>query len=75
MEKLSMKVKPRTSMLRGNIAATTLNVLWENLFSVKCSVKSNMNAFTLSLWENYVPRVDSDLAIFYLMLMDKHYEQ
>ena len=34
-------------MLRGNIAHV------ENLFSVKCDDKSNMNVFTLSLWENF----------------------
>ena len=66
MEMLSIKVKPRTSMLRGNIAATTLNVLWENLFSVKCNVKSNMNTFTLSIWRNFEPRVDTDQVIFYI---------
>ena len=39
-------------MLRGNIAATSLKTLLEYLVSVKCYDKSNMNAFTLSLWEN-----------------------
>ena len=39
-------------MFRGNIAATSLKILLENLVSVKCYDKSNMNAFTLSLWEN-----------------------
>ena len=39
-------------MLRGNIAATSLKILLENLVSVKCYDKSNMNAFTFSLREN-----------------------
>ena len=39
-------------MLRCNIAATLLKTYWKNLYSVKCYVKSNMNVFTLSLWEN-----------------------
>ena len=38
-------------MLRGNIAATSLIILWKNLFSVKCYDKSIMNVFALSLWE------------------------
>ena len=40
-------------MLRGNIAATLLKILLEDLFSVKGYDKSNMNVFTLSLWENF----------------------
>ena len=40
-------------MLRGNIDATSLKILWKNLYSVKCYDKSNMNVFTLSLWENF----------------------
>ena len=39
-------------MLRGNIAATSLKILLENHVSIKYYDKSNMNAFTLSLWEN-----------------------
>ena len=30
-------------MLRRNIAATSLKIIWENLYSVKCYDKSNMN--------------------------------
>ena len=40
-------------MLRRNIAATLLKILWKNLHSVKCYDKSNMNVFTLSQWENF----------------------
>ena len=40
-------------MLRGINAATLLTILLENLFSVKCYNKSNMNVFTLSLSENF----------------------
>ena len=40
-------------MLRGNIAATSLKFLWNNLYSVKCYDKSNMGVFKLSLWENF----------------------
>ena len=40
-------------MLRGNIAATSLKILSENLFSVKCYDNTNMNVFTLSLWDNF----------------------
>ena len=40
-------------MLSGNIAATSLKILWKNPFSVKCYDKSNMNVFTLSLKENF----------------------
>ena len=39
-------------MLRGIIAASLLKIKLENLVSVNCYDKSNMNAFTLSLWEN-----------------------
>ena len=39
-------------MARGNITATSLKMLWKNLYSVKCYDKLNMNVFTLSLWEN-----------------------
>ena len=39
-------------MLRGNVAAPSLKILCENLNSVKCYDKSNMNVFTLSQWEN-----------------------
>ena len=38
-------------MVRGNIAATSLKLLWKNIYSVKCYDKLNMNVFTLSLWE------------------------
>ena len=38
-------------MLRGNIAANSLKILWKNLYLEKCYEKSNMNVFTLSLWE------------------------
>ena len=40
-------------MVRGNIAATSLKMLWKNLYSVKCYDKLNMNVFTLCLWENF----------------------
>ena len=40
-------------MLRGNIAASSLKILWKNLNSVKCYDKSNINVFTLSQWENF----------------------
>ena len=40
-------------MMRGNIAATTLKMLWKNLYSVKSYNKLNMNVFALSLWENF----------------------
>ena len=40
-------------MLRGNIAAPSLKILWKNLNSVKCYDKSNKNVFTLSQWENF----------------------
>ena len=40
-------------MLRRNIAATLLKILLEKLLSVKCYDKSNMNVFTLSLWETF----------------------
>ena len=38
-------------MFRETIAATSLKILWKNLYSVKCYDKSNTNVFTLSLWE------------------------
>ena len=40
-------------MTRENIAATSLKMLWKNIYSVKCYDKLNMNVFTLSLWENF----------------------
>ena len=40
-------------MVRGNIAATSLQMLCKNLHSVKCYDNLNMNVFTLSLWENF----------------------
>ena len=40
-------------MVRGNIAAHSLKMLWKNLCSAKCYDKLNMNVFTLSLWENF----------------------
>ena len=40
-------------MLRRNIAAPSLKILWKNLNSVKFDDKSNMNVFTLSQWENF----------------------
>ena len=40
-------------MVRGNLAAISLKMLWKNLYSVKCYDKINMNVFTLSLWENF----------------------
>ena len=40
-------------MVRENIAATSLKMLWKNLYSVKCYDKLNMNVFTLSLWKNF----------------------
>ena len=36
-------------MLKRNIAASSLKILWKNLHSVKCYDISNMNVFTLSL--------------------------
>ena len=39
-------------MLRGNIGATSRNILWKYLYSVKCYDKSNMNVFTISVWAN-----------------------
>ena len=38
-------------MLRGNIAATSLKMLWKDLYSVYD--ESIMNVFTLSLLENF----------------------
>ena len=35
---------------RGSLA---WKIIWENLYSVKCYDKSNMNVFALSLWENF----------------------
>ena len=40
-------------MARENIAATSLKMLWKNMYSVKCYDKLNMNVFTLRLWENF----------------------
>ena len=40
-------------MLRRNIAAPSLKILWKNLNSVKFYDKSNMNVFSLSQWENF----------------------
>ena len=40
-------------MVRGNISATSLKMLWKKLYSVKYYDKLNMNVFTLSLWENF----------------------
>ena len=40
-------------MVRRNIAATSLKILWKNLYLVKCYDKLNMNVLTLSLWENF----------------------
>ena len=40
-------------MLRGNIVATSLKILWKNLYLVKSCDKSNMNVFELSLRENF----------------------
>ena len=40
-------------MLRRDIAATSLKPFWKHLYSVKGNDKSNMNAFTLSLWETF----------------------
>ena len=31
-----------------------LKMVWQNLYSVDCYDKSNMNVFTLSLWENFL---------------------
>ena len=36
-------------MMRGNIAATTLKMLWKNLYSVKSYDTLNMNIFALKL--------------------------
>ena len=38
-------------MFRGTIAATSLKILWKNLYLVKCYDNSNMNVLTLSIWE------------------------
>ena len=38
-------------MVRENIAATSLKMLWKNFLSVKCYDKLNMNVFTLNLWK------------------------
>ena len=40
-------------MVRRNSAATSLKMIWKNLYSVKCYDKVNMNVFTLSLWGNF----------------------
>ena len=40
-------------MVRENIAATSLKMLWKNLYSVKCYDELNMNVFTLSLCKNF----------------------
>ena len=40
-------------MVRGNSAATSLKMIWKNLYSVKCYDKVNMNVFTLSLLGNF----------------------
>ena len=40
-------------MLRRNIAATSLVIIWKKLYSVKCNDISNMNV-KLSLWENFL---------------------
>ena len=36
-------------MLKGNVTATSLEIVWINLNSVNYNAKSNMDAFTLSL--------------------------
>ena len=46
------KFKTKT-MLKGNIAASLLKVLWKTLYSVKYYDKSNMKVFTLSLLEHF----------------------
>ena len=38
-------------MERVNIAAAWLKILWRNLYSVKFYDKSNINVFSLGLWE------------------------
>ena len=40
-------------MLRRDIAASSLKILYEYFISVKNFGKINLNIFTLSLWENY----------------------
>ena len=40
-------------MVNGYIAATSLKILWKNLYLVKCYDKLILNVFTLSLWENF----------------------
>ena len=40
-------------MVKGNIAATSLKMLWKNLYTVKCYDKLKMNVFTFSPWENF----------------------
>ena len=40
-------------MLRGNIAANSLKILWTNIHSIKCYDKSNINLFTLCLRVNF----------------------
>ena len=40
-------------MVKGNIAATSLKMLWKFFYLVKCYDKINLNVYTLSLWENF----------------------
>ena len=40
-------------MLRENIAANSLKILWKNLDSLKYHDKLNMNVFTWSGWDNF----------------------
>ena len=45
----AINISETSHMLRGNIAVTLLKILCNNLFSVKCYDKTNMNVFALSL--------------------------
>ena len=40
-------------MLRSDIAASSLNILWQNFDSVKRYDETNITIFALSLWEKY----------------------
>ena len=39
--------------LRRNVPATSMKIFWKNLYWVKWYATSNMNVFTLSIWENF----------------------
>ena len=46
-EKFINKNNPSIIMLRGNIAVSSLKILWKKSYSVKCYDKSSMKVFTL----------------------------